>query len=155
MWVVRIAPEGPIPDVPARELRQAYLAAGDPEFRIRLDEGEWQITAKAGPKADRIEVEARGVPNGEAIFRAAAGGRIEKERRVVGPWEIDVFGGALEGLEAMELENPPAVLPPFPDGVEIIAEVTHDPRFRNARLAQLDRSEATALVEEFYGRRGG
>lgn len=144
-FVVRLRGTPPSPGTP---VRQAYFVDGDPQFRIREKAGRWLITAKQGAKSERIEIEAELLGNGPELFRAAPGGGVEKVRYVDGQWEIDVFAGVHEGLVLMEIENPPVELPPFPDWVEVVREVTHDARFENVNLAKMRTAEFLFLLAE-------
>ena len=124
-------------------LRQAYLAVdGGVEVRVRSDGVTHVLTAKSGSGLVRGEV---GVPVGAGDFEelwAMAGDRhLEKVRHRVDlggvTAEVDLYGGALEGLAVVEVEFPTraeaeAFVPPdwFGD------EVTGDPAWSNATLAR-------------------
>ena len=79
----------------------------------------------------------------------AIGSVIEKRRHLVPHggylYEVDVFGGWLEGLVVAELETPDDVsdeaLPDF-----IGREVTGDQRYSNAVLSLSERSSLTVLA---------
>jgi CYTH domain-containing protein len=70
----------------------------------------------------------------------------------VGPWELDRFHGALDGLALIEieLESEDDPIPPPPDGVRVLREVTDDKRFVSGSLARLDPKHQRKLVRKAY-----
>ena len=124
-------------------LRQGFLST-DPErtVRVRLMDGEARLTIKGITKgATRAEYEYP-IPPGDAaemLDELCLPGPIEKTRyrvRHAGHiWEIDVFFGANAGLviAEIELESENEEIS-FPSWVG--HEVTGDPRYYNASLAQ-------------------
>jgi CYTH domain-containing protein len=61
-----------------------------------------------------------------------------KTRYLFGPWEIDAFDGAQQGLVIAEIEFSSAEnteLPELPEGLILGPEVTEDERFGNVWLA--------------------
>jgi adenylate cyclase len=123
-------------------IRQFYLATGPGRtVRIRISNGvEATLTLKfSGRGRGRDEFEYP-IPLAEAEeMQAFALGRvIEKTRHHVRHggylYEVDVFGGELEGLVVAELETPDTV----PDGRLpgwLGREVTSEARYYNASLA--------------------
>ena len=80
------------------------------------------------------------------------GRTIEKMRWKLGPWELDRFMGALDGLALLEIElvaeDDP--LPESPQGVQILREVTDDKRFVSAVLAKMTPKKQRKLVKKAY-----
>ncbi len=121
--------------------RQGYLSL-DPErtVRVRRAGDRAFLTIKGRTVgATRAEFEYE-IPldDAEAMFHLCVAPIIEKVRHRVPhagrTWEVDVFGGANEGLVVAEVELPSevaiVVLPPW-----VGDEVTDDPRYYNANLA--------------------
>lgn len=140
---------------PGRELRQGYIRNGTPSVRIRTGEARGPVlTCKSGRGIRRREVEAV-VPAemAQELFAAAEERIIEKRRHRVGPWDVDAFRGDLEGLELMEieLEHEDDPLPPPPEGVKILREVTDDKTFVSGQLARLTKNAKRRLVFRVYG----
>jgi CYTH domain-containing protein len=135
-------------------IRQGYVAVGDPSVRIRQKDGEYVLTVKAGRGRVRQEVELAVPPReGEALMAIAGERRLEKVRYAVGRWEVDVFGGKLQGLvlAEVELEDVHERLPEPPPCIELVREVTDDGAFTNQRLARLGAAEAARFVREAVG----
>ncbi|NCG32826.1 MAG: hypothetical protein GWP44_08075 [Proteobacteria bacterium] len=87
------------------------------------------------------------------LLMELAGERIiEKVRFKIGPWELDRFLGALEGLALMEIEldDESDPLPEPPEGIDILREVTDDNRFVSGRLARLTPAEQSTMVQTVY-----
>lgn len=133
---------------------QFYLGGGPGRTtRIRISDGSHaMLTLKfSGRGRGRDEFEYP-VPLTEAReMQAFAIGRvIEKTRFHVRHggylYEVDEFGGDLEGLAIVELETPDMVpaekLPAW-----LGREVTHDPRFYNAQLASGDLPDVGVLQQ--------
>jgi len=129
-----------------KNIRQAYLALTDAaQVRVRIvDDGQASLTIKsADPKQARAEFEYE-VPaeEAEAMLELRAGAVLEKTRFLVPTdgdreWEIDVFGGSLEGLVLAEIElgkKDEEITVPGWCG----REVTGDARFYNAELSKAD-----------------
>jgi CYTH domain-containing protein len=134
-------------------IRQGYLTAGDPAVRVRKTNDAWVLTVKSGGGLVRDEVEVDIDPeSGVALMEMAGETRLEKSRYLIGPWELDVFEGKLDGLIVLELELPTedAPTPPFPPGIVVAREVTGTAEYRNQVLAALSMSEARALVVGLY-----
>lgn len=130
-------------------IRQGYLTLGDPAVRIRWKDGAYLLTIKSGAGRVRREVEVRvGAEEGGALMEMAGAHRLEKVRYAVGRWEIDVFGGKLDGLvlAEAELHREDERLPDPPACIELLREVTDDGAFTNQRLAQLGAAEAARFV---------
>lgn len=131
-----------------RRIRQAYLSRnGGMSVRIRLiDEREAKLTIKSGDKAvagalSRAEFEYPvPIEDARAMLDLRVGRILDKTRYLVPAgkgrtWEVDVFAGAHEGLVVAEIE-----LESADEVVELPGwigrEVTGDPRYANAALAQ-------------------
>jgi len=135
-------------------LRQGYITTGSPAVRIRVGEPRGPVLAcKAGSGVRRSEVEEVVSPEmAEALFAAAGDRVIEKVRYALGPWELDRFGGGLEGLILLEIEldREDEVLPAGPHGVEIIREVTDDNHFTSSGLACMRPEDQRRFVRAAY-----
>ena len=117
---------------------QGYLAT-DPTVRIRYSEkGSW-ITVKGPGRMKRGEWEYK-IPNKDAKeMLKLCKTKLRKIRRyvryVTDVWHVDEFLGPLKGLWLAEIEletkNQGFQFPPWVKG-----EVTKDPRYSNANLAQ-------------------
>jgi CYTH domain-containing protein len=134
----------------AASIVQGYLTTGDPEIRIRSRSGEFFLTLKRGVGIARGEIEQPVNPAlGEVLLSLASPRIIAKHRLAIGRWEIDYYGGYLEGLVVAEIELSAVgdQLPPIPSGVELGPELTGDNRFANQALACLTEEEARHLLE--------
>jgi CYTH domain-containing protein len=134
--------------------RQGYIRNGEPSVRIRTGEPRGAVlTCKIGSGIRREEVETV-VPDEMAVrlMEAAEDRIIEKIRWKIGPWELDRFLGALDGLALMEieLEDESDPLPESPDGVQILREVTDDNRFVSGRLSRMTPRKQRKLVKKAY-----
>ena len=124
-------------------IQQGYLAvtAEATEVRIRKKEKAFYLTVKKGGGGQRLETEIDiSEEQFEALWPLTEGGRIVKTRYFmpVGQdrYEIDVFGGDLEGLMLVEVEfvslnEYQAFIPPAWFG----KDVTEDRRYKNQSLA--------------------
>ncbi|MDA0328721.1 MAG: adenylate cyclase [Gemmatimonadetes bacterium] len=135
-------------------LRQGYVQNGEPSVRIRLGEPRGAVlTCKSGTGIRRSEVETV-VPDevAQQLFLAAENRIIEKMRWKIGPWELDRFLGALDGLALLEIEleheNDP--IPEAPAGVQVLREVTDDKRFVSGHLARTPDKKKRKLVKKAY-----
>ncbi len=125
-----------------KRYRQGYLCVDRGRtVRVRLEGDEGRLTVKGSARgASRAEYEYA-VPRQDAEEMLALCLRpiIEKTRYKIQygglTWEVDVFDGDNQGLVVAEVELPsedhPVELPPW-----VGEEVTHDPRYANARLVQ-------------------
>ncbi|MBW3643766.1 MAG: CYTH domain-containing protein [Actinobacteria bacterium] len=128
---------------PGMRLRQGYIAEeGDVQVRVRISTGGATLTVKAGRGLARTEVEVA-LPTEEAedLWPHTEGRRLEKVRHRValGPVvaDVDVYGGALQGLCTAEVEFPSedearSFVPPPWFGRDVTAEAGWD----NASLAR-------------------
>ena len=127
--------------VTGRSIVQAYLNR-DPKatVRVRITDDKAFLTIKGkndGATRDEWEYPIPVSDARDMIARCASGRIIEKKRFIVHfegyDWEIDEFGGELEGLIVAEIELPAEdaefSLPPF-----VGDEVTGDPRYYNSSL---------------------
>ncbi len=126
-----------------RLLRQGYLSRdGLASVRVRIDGNEAAyLSVKASLSGfSRHEFEYPiPIADGEQLLAFAVGAIVEKTRHVLlfdgRTWEIDAFVGDNAGLVLAEVE-----LTSEHDDVRIPAwageEVTHDPRYYSALLAQ-------------------
>jgi CYTH domain-containing protein len=131
-------------------IQQGYLTEGDPAVRVRLRDGDWILTVKSGMGLVREEVEVPiDADAGRALMAMAGERRLEKTRHLIGPWELDVFHGKLDGLIVLELEleSEHAPTPDFPAGIEVLTEATGRSEYRNQALAGLSPPAAARLVE--------
>ena len=124
---------------PPTHLRQGYLAIdGDVEVRVRDAEGERTLTVKQGEGRDRVEVELSLTEDDfDELWPLTERRRVEKDRHRVElgdglTAEVDRY----DGLDVVEVEfddrDPDDWRPPPWFG----AEVTHDRRYDNARIAR-------------------
>jgi len=153
-YLVEVAPEVWARLAPGVRLRQGYVVAGPTAVRIREGEGRGAVlTCKKGTGIRRREVEAV-VPAemAEALFEVADARTLAKIRHREGPWELDRFLGSLEGLALLEIEldHVDDPVPPAPNGVSILREVTDDKRFTSSALASLISSDQRAWVRRVY-----
>ncbi|MDR5726746.1 MAG: CYTH domain-containing protein [Terriglobia bacterium] len=128
-------------------VRQVYLALTDSaSVRVRIvDDCSASMTVKSThPCVTRAEFEYP-IPVGDAekMFRVCLGNPIEKTRHIVPAggtlvWEVDVFGGALQGLVIAEIELPHANAS-FERPSWLGTEVTDDRRYYNSSLATVHR----------------
>jgi adenylate cyclase len=127
---------------PGTPIRQFYLAVGpDRSVRVRIkNEAAARLTLKfGGPGAARDEYEYDIPLEQAAQMQAfALGTVIEKTRHLVEhhhmTFEVDVFGGRLDGLILAELEGAEhRTAQDLPDWLG--REVTEDPAYYNASLA--------------------
>ncbi len=138
----------------AVRIRQGYLTTDDPAVRVRLRNDDWILGVKAGQGLVREEVEVSvDAEAGRTLMVVAGDRRLEKTRYLLGPWELDVFSGKLEGLVLLEIEldREDAPTPPLPPGVEVIQEVTGRSGYRNQALAGLSPTEARRFIDQLYG----
>jgi CYTH domain-containing protein len=125
-------------------IEQGYLAIGDDgvEVRVRRHGGERTLTVKSGPAHVRTEeefdVDERRF---DALWPLTEGRRIVKTRHRVDlggglTAEVDVYGGANEGLAVAEVEFPDEEASDrFSAPSWLGREVTGDARYANQRLA--------------------
>ena len=135
-------------------LRQGYVRNGQPSVRVRIGEPRGAVlTCKSGKGIRRSEVETV-VPDdvAQALFEAAEERVIEKIRFKVGDWELDRFLGPLDGLMLLEIEldAEDEPMPPVPNGVHILREVTDDKRFVSGHLARMPHKKQRKLVKKAY-----
>ncbi|MCU1398460.1 MAG: adenylate cyclase [Acidimicrobiales bacterium] len=104
----RLAVANPVP-APV-SIRQGYLAEEhDVELRLRITDVGSVITIKAGSGLHRTEVECT-ITDADArsLWPRTVGRRLEKVRHRVDlgdlTAEVDVYGGALDGLVVVEVE---------------------------------------------------
>lgn len=135
----------PLP--PGIRMAQAYLAFR-PTVRVRTQEGpgplqEAFLTIKGQGLVGRDEFEYP-IPfeEAEALLSLSAHPPVRKTRHhlpVEGQpdltWEVDVFDGENEGLVVAELELPDRSHP-FPRPEWLGEDVTENPAYKNAALAQ-------------------
>lgn len=134
-----------------RAIDQGYLAGGELQLRIRRMDGAFVLGAKHGGGLRRTEQEVPVAPAvGRALLEQAGDWRLEKVRHVAGRWEVDVYGGKLEGLviAECELEAPDEPLPEPPGGVVLGEEVTERLDLTAQQLAYLSPEECRALLDE-------
>lgn len=133
-----------LPDVQAAAtaayvIVQGYLSV-EPAVRVRLKDDQGYLTIKGSGLLARAEYEYP-VPGDDAraLLELCPWPLIEKTRYAAPfggrVWEVDVFAGANAGLVIAEVELPaPDAALELPRWVE--REVTDDPRYTNAALAQ-------------------
>jgi adenylate cyclase len=116
-------------------IRQGYLCH-DPAVRVRLrGENAW-LTIKGPGLSERAEFEYP-IPVADAEqLLALCADVLEKTRYVVGPLEIDVFGGALACLVLAEAEGVRLDEPLDPPDWLTWVEVTGRPEYTNSHLVR-------------------
>lgn len=125
-----------------RPMVQGYLASQDGvAVRVRRAGDQAWLTVK-GPARGAVRAEFEwSIPVDEAEgLLALCGDRLVRKTRyhpVVGDhtWDLDVFEGRNAGLVVAEVELDAADAP-FVRPTWLGDEVTHDPRYANARLAE-------------------
>lgn len=128
-------------DLPRKRLAQGYLATGEVEVRLRRADDETFLTIKAGEGLVRAEEELPiDAARFERLWPLTEGRRVEKVRHLIAhdgrTIELDVFGGANEGLVLAEVEFPSAGAAAAWQTPEWFGDdVTGDPAYRNASLA--------------------
>lgn len=136
------------------KIRQGYLTTVPPAIRVRQLDGQFLMTVKSGGTLVRREVEFQIEEKvAQQLFEIARDQLIEKTRYVIGPWEVDVFEGRHRGVfvAEFEMETPDDPLPPLPEGLEAIREVTHERTFSNQILAQLGERQTRHLLRVLIG----
>lgn len=126
------------------DIRQAYLSVSDVNtVRVRTHGSTAFLTVKsANSGMTRQEFEFPiPIADAAALFSLRSGRLIEKRRHVVPAgslqWEIDVFGGELDGLVIAEIELP-SEQTNFTRPQWLGDEVTGNARYGNAYLATGD-----------------
>jgi CYTH domain-containing protein len=128
---------------PAVAIDQGYLALdGEVEVRLRRRGEQAFLTVKAGGGRRRVEQEVElALEQFGALWPLTEGRRVCKRRHLVpGPdgleFEVDVYGGELDGLLVAEVEFPDdAAADAFDAPGWLGREVTDDPRWKNQALA--------------------
>ena len=140
-FLLSALPQG-LPD--GQEIRQGYLSVSDPEVRVRQMDSRFFVTKKTGDGLTREESEAEVT---EQVFNilwpATEGRRVEKTRYSVTAadgtiWELDDYRGNLSGLFTAEVELPTEESVPLqPEILKdlVTADVTHDVKYKNKKLA--------------------
>jgi adenylate cyclase len=124
-------------------LRQGYIAnTARASVRVRLAGDDAWLSVKAmtpGPARDEYEVAVDAVDAQQMLERLCEGPSLEKWRHIVvhdgNRWEIDEFIGANAGLIVAEIELE-SEAQQFARPAWLGAEVTHEERYYNFRLAQ-------------------
>ena len=138
------APPADLGQHPSDRIEQGYLAIAEDgvEVRIRRRGDACTLTVKSGPAQVRVEEEiAIEADRFDALWPLTAGRRLDKVRHYV-PLEdglvveLDVYGGALDGLMTAEIEFPAeAAALAFSPPPWLGEEVTGDPAYANQNLA--------------------
>ena len=129
-------------DAPRHTIAQGYLTTGHVEVRLRRAGDETFLTIKSGDGLVRAEEEMPIEPERfERLWPLTEGRRIEKVRHLIEHGghtiELDVFGGANDGLAIAEVEFASADAAQAWQAPAWLGEdVTDDPAFRNAELAR-------------------
>lgn len=121
------------------KITQGYISR-NPVVRVRLRTNGAKIawlTIKGKGARVRDEFEwPISFDEGKSLMKLCGDRKIKKIRYEIGPWEIDEFKGKHKGLWLAEIELPDTKtkLPDLPPW--IIKEVTYDPKYTNASLAE-------------------
>lgn len=123
-------------------IKQGYLVLGQQcELRVRMLDGRYYFTSKRGQGMVREEQEQEiDQVIFDLVWPFTETKRIEKSRYSIQRnnmvYDVDVYSGDLQGLMVMEVEFSSVEeaqqfsIPPY-----CAAEVTDDPRYKNAALA--------------------
>ncbi len=134
-FLVKEAPDG----VHGVSIEQGYLALdGDVEVRMRRrGDAALTLTIKAGAGRTRIEQELELDPASfEELWPLTQGRRVSKQRARLGAIELDVYRGALAGLEVAEVEfDTEASADAYEPPAWLGRELTGDSRYSNRNLA--------------------
>lgn len=134
-----------------RRLRDGLVAVSDlGKVRVRIEEPRAWLTIKGqrhGITRHEFEYEIPLADAERMLSELCGERRIEKTRYLVPhdglTWEVDVYGGLLEGVAYAEVELPcPTHAIHLPNWVGI--EVTGDPRHSKRELSRLARSSLWA-----------
>ena len=127
-----------------RSIRQEYLtSSAETTVRVRIIDQEARLTIKGASHDGGLSRSEWEYPiplaDAEEMLAQCAGDVLTKVRYYVPYegylWEVDRFGGELEGLVMAEVElTDPSEEPPLPKWLG--REVTGDPRYYNAQLAK-------------------
>lgn len=137
------APPQELDEHPSVAIEQGYLALdGDVEVRVRRRGEQAFLTVKAGGGRRRVEQELElALDRFDALWPLTEGRRITKRRFLVPApdglqFEVDLYGGDLDGLVVAEVEFPDdAAADAFAIPEWLGREVTDDPRWKNQALA--------------------
>lgn len=136
-------------ELPSQKIEQCYVCFS-PVIRIRkINEGERYILTVKSPR-EGIAREEFELPltkeEYETLYEKREGNVIRKTRYIKKEgnlnWEIDFFEGDLEGLSYMEIEFPSEEeARDYPIPGFATADVSDDPRYANAGLAQFGKPD--------------
>lgn len=143
------------PKAVPKRLLQGYLAQSVNTVRLRLEDKVTTLTIKGPGSLSRSEVELVLDPAKAKELWPLCTSSLEKTRYKVNGWDIDVYHGALEGLVTAEYElrTVRSKLPPAPEGLIILAELTEEKGYSNSALASLNTEtpkKAKQLVKSVY-----
>ena len=141
-------------DAPYILIEDRYIEGTRLRLRAMTDSGSGRVVLKIGKKYDVADVLSRPtvttyLDRAEYDLLAKLPARSLRKRRypVGADFGIDLFEGALAGLELAEIEqDDAAALMSIVSPEWAIAEVTHDPRFQGGRLSLLDAAGVTRLI---------
>ncbi len=142
------------PDRPALDgaahvaIEDRYIDGNRLRLRRMTDEASGALALKLTKKYDAVDPAARSIVTAYlteaefAVFAALPAAAVMKRRYAVGGFSLDVFAGALTGLELAEIEADSAaalaaIVPPRWFG----REVSLDPRYTGGALAAAGRPE--------------
>jgi CYTH domain-containing protein len=130
----------PRPLPPGKSIEQGFLCV-EPVVRIRITKEKKKQSAFLTIKGKGLRVRDEfeypiPVRDAKQLLKLCGARTISKIRRVIGPIELDEFLGRHRGLwlAEIELRSRSAKLPKLPAWIG--KEVTGDPRYTNARLAE-------------------
>ncbi|HSJ92234.1 MAG TPA: CYTH domain-containing protein [Ilumatobacter sp.] len=139
-FLVDVVPE-PLPR-PCR-IVQGYLMTTPAAVRVRSADGVYTLTIKSGSGLRRTEIERTlAAAEFDALWEVATDLRIEKRRHRIelghgAVAELDLFDGDLAGRRLVEVEfDDESAAASFEPPEWFGPEVTTDPRFTNAALAE-------------------
>jgi adenylate cyclase len=144
-FVVDLVPEEISASARPEHIRQGYLSVEPAEVRVRSrDEAKHELTVKSPGGLSRAEVNLQLTAEQFEELWPLVQRSIEKDRSLheVEGWtaEVDVYGGRLGGLVVAEIEFLSETdAHSFTRPAWFGAEVTVDPRYRNASQAPAER----------------
>ncbi len=143
-------------------IEDLYITDSRCRLRRMTDSVGGRVVLKLSKKYDVLDPLARPLvttyltTEEYALFAALPGHWLRKRRHAVpsasGEFGIDLFEGALAGLELAEIEQPDAAslaAVQLPEWAR--SEVTYDPDFKGGTLALLDQSSAQIFVHQAMG----
>lgn len=142
-WLVDRLTRPPVRDEGVR-IEDCYIVGT--RLRLRRMTGKGGMALKLTKKYDAADPTARAIVTAylsdaeHALLAGLPAHPVTKRRHAVPrdgrEWSLDVFEGALAGLELLEIEAPDAAtLAALAPPAWVVREVSHDPRYQGGSLA--------------------